>query len=308
MSLFFPVAGLAVLLLLGTDVFITVFHPEGHGGPLTRRQNGLIWKIWRRVAPGGRQRRDEWLALGGPALAVLTPIIWAVLLVAGFALIYYPWMERFLVSPGTLRSHWAEALYYSGYAAATLGTGDIVPDIPGLRLLSIVEAFSGFALLSSALSYIFAIYRENGRKSTLASELSLRDDAEGSGRVARIGGERDEWLEDVARELLHVTGSHSQYPILHYFRPSDPRSSLAIQLGSLVRLEESRGHDMETPVAERGESPTPGEVLVLGALSRYLEAADRRFVRGGGSKEDGDIEGPPNPMRYGRLLDYLGYS
>ncbi len=307
MTILVALAGVAVLLLLAMDVFITVFHPAGHGGPLTRRQNGLVWMIWRRVAPGERQRKDEWLALGGPALAVLTPAIWAMVLVAGFALIYYPWMERFLVSPGALRAHWVEALYYSGYAAATLGTGDVVPDDPGLRLLSVVEAFSGFALLSASLSYIFAIYRENGRKTTLASELSLRDEAEGSGRVARMGDERDEWLEDVARELLHVTGSHSQYPILHYFRPSDPNSSLTLQLAALVRLEESRGRETEES-SERGESPTSGEVLVLGALTRYLEAADRRFVRGGGDRREGGLEEPSNPVRYGRLLDYLGYS
>lgn len=305
MTVFFPLAGLAVLLLLGMDVFITVFHPAGHGGPLTRRQNGLVWALWRRVAPGERRRRDEWLALGGPALAVLTPIIWAVVLVAGFALIYYPSMERFLVSPGALRAHWLEALYYSGYAAATLGTGDVVPDVPALRLLTVFEAFSGFALLSASLSYIFAIYRENGRKTTLASELSLRDEAEGSGRVARIGAERDEWLEDVARELLHVTGSHSQYPILHYFRPSDPNSSLTLQLGALVRMAESDGRSIGES-ADSTEAPKPGEVLVLGALNRYLEAADRRFVRGGRGMghEDGDDIG----VRYGRLLDYLGYE
>lgn len=307
MTILFPLTGLAILLLLGMDVFITVFHPEGHGGPLTRRQNSLIWTVWRRVAPGGGQRRDAWLALGGPALAVLTPIIWAVVLVAAFALIYYPWMERFLVSPGVLRAHWVEALYYSGYAAATLGTGDVVPDDPGLRLLSVVEAFSGFALLSASLSYIFAIYRENGRKTTLASELSLRDEVEGSGRVARIGEERDEWLEDVARELLHVTGSHSQYPILHYFRPIDPNSSLTLQLAALVRMEESRGESTGGSAGE-SDSAKAGEALVIGALTRYLRAADKRFVRGSREQRVEDENGSQNARRYARLLDYLGYS
>lgn len=87
-----------------------------------------------------------------------------------------------MVSPGALRAPWTEALYYSGMAAATLGTGDIVPDLPALRLLAVMEALSGFALLSASLSYIMAIYNENGRKTTLAAELALH------GRVGPEGG------------------------------------------------------------------------------------------------------------------------
>lgn len=300
MELLLPLVGASVLLLLAVDLFVTVFHPEGHGGPLTQRHNGAVWGLWKKAAPSGK-RRDGWLGLGGPVLAVLTPAIWALLLVAGFALIYYPWMERFLVSPGTLRVHWVEALYFSGFAAATLGTGDIVPDLAPLRLLSIVQALSGFALLSASLTYILAVYRENGRKTTLASELALhyrRGDA--GAEPSAVAEEPELWLKHVVRELLHVTQAHAQYPILHYFRPSDAHNSLALQLEPLVRMSGSGG--LGSPA---GDQPGSSEAaLVSDSLDRYLTAADRRFVRspsgeaGGGSLDD----------RYRRLLDYLGYS
>lgn len=145
------IAGIVLLTLVGVDVLLTVFHPEGHGGPLTRRQNRLVWSVWKRSAPAGA-RRDRWLALGGPLLSVLTPAVWALLLIVGYALIYYPWIEGFLASPGSLRASWAEALYFSGVSATTLGTGDVVPDAILPRLLSTVQALSGFALLSSSLS------------------------------------------------------------------------------------------------------------------------------------------------------------
>ena len=89
--------------------------------------------------------------MGGPFLAVLTPPAWALIVVAGFALIFYAWIEGFLVSPGSLRAPWAEVLYYSGFSAATLGTGDVLADLPALRLLTILEGLSGFALLSASL-------------------------------------------------------------------------------------------------------------------------------------------------------------
>lgn len=293
MSLILPFLGVAVLVLVGVDVFITVFHPEGHGGPLTRRQTNLLWKAWRALAPR-EEGRERWLAFGGPVLAVMTPAVWAFLLVVAFALIYYPWMERFLVSPGSLRAHWVEALYYSGFAAATLGTGDIVPDQPALRLLTVVEAISGFALVTAGLSYILAIYRENGRKATLASDLALHFSPDDAAPPSHSPG--DAWLEQVARELLHVTLAHAQYPILHYFRPVDPRNSLALQMRPLV------------PRSGRGRAGTGSEprglALAVRAVDRYLTAADERFVAGSLPRRQRE---PDMEQRYLRMLEYLGY-
>jgi hypothetical protein len=298
-TLLLPALGTGILLLLAGDVFITVFHPEGHGGPLTQRHNSAVWWVWKKVAPAGRWR-DGWLGVGGPALAVLTPALWALLLVLGFALLYYPWIDRFLVSPGSLRAHWAEAFYFSGFTAATLGTGDIVPDLVALRVLSILQALSGFALLSAALSYILAIYRENGRKTTLASDLALHY------RIGHAGDsppslqqERERWLEHVARELIHLIQAHAQYPILHYFRGTDPRNSITLQLAPLIDLARST-----RPAATRPGGSTPGAALVSGALERYLAASDRRFVRGHpASSSDDDLD-----QKYRRLLGYLAYD
>lgn len=307
-----PVIGALVLLALAADVFITVFHPEGHGGLLTRHLSRLLWRFWRAVAPRG-SARDGWLALGGPFLALLAPAVWMLLLITGFALIYYPWIEEFLVSPGALRTPWTEALYHSGLAAATLGSGDIIPDRPALRLLTVLEAVSGFALLSAALSYILAIYRENGRKTTLAANLALHRDASRGPRGAssprgaggaELADQRDRWLEEVARELMHVIQAHAQYPILHYFRPVDDGGSLALQIGPLVEL----GSPSELRDRRGDMAPTPGVVLAAHAVDRYLDAANERFVTGreaGG--EDGDRQ-PSVEERYHRLLHYLGYA
>lgn len=289
------VLGVVLLLLLGLDVFVTVFHPEGHGGPLTRRQNRALWRVWRAAAPSG-ERRPAWLGLGGPVLALLTPVVWTVLLVGGFALIYYPWMEHFLVSPGNLRDHWAEALYFSGFAAATLGTGDIVPNLLSLRLLSILEALCGFALLSSALSYVLAIYRENGKKTTLAADVALHC---GTGAANELESEPDLWLIGVARELQHIMQSHAQYPILHYFRPAEDRQSLTVQLEPLLRM----NNDPDSSERAPARRTSRGSALVAEAVDQYLRAADSRFVPGGA----GDASDQSLQQRYRRLASYLGY-
>ena len=286
--------GLLVLLLLALDVFITVFTPEGHGGPLTRLQARTVWSAWKRMAPRPQQKADLWLSLGGPVLAVLAPATWALLLIVGFGLLFHPWIGEFLVSPGALRTRWLETLYYSGFSASTLGVGDVVADPPVLRLLTVVEALCGFALLSASLSYILAIYRENGRKQTLASELALRYELRAPSDTGPGQG-RDQWLEYVARELLHITNAHAQYPILHFFRPRDPSGSLALQLSPLMPPASSE-RDAESP-------PLRGEALVAGAVDRYLAAAARRFI-------PDHIEAPDDERdsRHVRLLRYLGYD
>lgn len=300
MSLVLPALGVGLVVLMAVDMFITVFHPEGHAGPWTQRQNSAVWWLWKKAAPAG-DRRDAWLGIGGPLLAVLTPAVWSLMLIVGYALVYYPWMERFLVSPGSLRAHWAEALYYSGFAAATLGTGDIVPDGVPLRLLSIVEALSGFALLSASLSYILAVFRENQRKTTLASDLALHYEV-GSSRSdsSSPAHERERWLETVARDLNRVIQAHAQYPILHYFRATDDDNSLALQLAPLV------AHATNAPPGgtDTHDAPSSGGALVSGAVERYLAAADRRFVR----SPSVDPSNDGLQVRYRRLLEYLGYQ
>ena len=93
-----PVIGAALLLLLAADVFFTVFSPHGRGGPVNRRQNRALWALFR---ASGRRRdgsaRDRWLPLAAPFMVVSTLAFWVLWLVIGFALVYYPWIESFLV-------------------------------------------------------------------------------------------------------------------------------------------------------------------------------------------------------------------
>ena len=88
--------GLCALLLLGVDVVVTVFYPDGHGGPITRTQIRAVWRLFRTV--GVRkdgQPRDKLLEWCGPVAALSSILSWVALLVLGFALLYYPTIRRF---------------------------------------------------------------------------------------------------------------------------------------------------------------------------------------------------------------------
>ena len=92
----------------------------------------------------------------GPVSALSSILSWIALLVLGFSLLYYPAIGRFASEPAG--PDWAEALYYSGYVASTLGIGDLVAPTPTLRLLTVVEALGGYTLLGVSITYLVSIY------------------------------------------------------------------------------------------------------------------------------------------------------
>jgi hypothetical protein len=282
-------AGAALLLLLAVDVFQTVFSPHGRGGPVNRRQNRLSWRFFQAL---GRRRdgtvRDGWLAVAGPLMVVSTIAIWMLWLVAGFALVYFPWIDTFLASPGAVRTPWAEALYYSGYTASTLGLGDLVADHEALRLLTPVQAAGGFALVSVGVTYFLAVYREVVAAQSLAADVAALT-AAGKADLARLAGAGPEdalarWAERFASGLSSVLLAHFQYPVLHYFRSPLPSRSLAVQVGALLELLDALG---AAEVPRDGDGVHPSFRALRHALAEYLSEVDAHFVPGGRAEPRG---------------------
>ena len=305
-----PLLGTGLLLLLAADVFSTVFWPKGRGGPVNRRQNRLVWAAFRSL---GRRRdgstRDGLLAVAGPVIVVTTLAVWVLWLVVGFALVYSPWIRSFLVSPGTLRVPWWEAVYFSGYTAATLGFGDLVPDRQALRLLAPVEAFGGFALLSISVTYFLAVYRELVRKEALAASVSsyLSDGGEAPLRFAGDGGADAvaRWCESVSDALSQVLLAHFQYPVLHFFRSEQGSRALPVQLGHLLAMRE-RLREADLPPRLAAFAEHPGYRALASSLEQYVTEVDRLFVPPAGTRpQDGGRARDDVEAAHRRLLEYM---
>lgn len=302
-------AGGAVLLLLVIDIFLTVFHAEGRGGPLNRRLNRVLWRALRRAGTTrGGEARPRVLGLGGSLQAVTTILVWGLLLILGFALIYYPYLPSFTSSPPAPGPGWVDALYYSGYAATTLGLGDIVATRPALRLLTILEALNGFAIFTVAVTYVLAVYRESGNMQALASEIDAYFGAGIDRVVEQARGDASAqiaaWEERIAASLLQTLEAHWQYPVLHYFRPKEDHRSLPLQLGKLMTfLESTRPEGDEFDEGDGGVHARPSRELLERALDSYLQRMDRQYVPG---DEDGEEADRRRHQR--RLLRYMGYS
>jgi len=197
-------------------------------------------------------------------------------LVIGFALIYRSSLGGLALDETSGAIAWVEAIYYSGYVATTLGIGDVVATTWWLRLITIVEALTGFGLLALATSYVFAISREVTNTSALALEVAtLRgthafesDEVESKAALSR-------WAEEWARSLFRITDAHGRYPLLHFFRPADPDRSLLVQLAWLLPL--AGVHTVEGE-ADPTHLPPPAKEVLERAITRYLKELNQRCV------------------------------
>lgn len=301
--------GLLVLAVLCLDVFRTVFHAEGRGGPLNRRQNRLIWGVVRAVGTAGGRARPGVLALGGSVIAVTTIVVWGILLVAGFWLLYLPHVASFHYSPGEPGNLTVEAAYYSGMIASTLGLGDMVAPDGWLRIATVIQALAGFALLTVGVTYILGVYRELLTAQTLASTIHARfragpDDLHPAD-LART--DAMDWDRSMALRLAHALEAHYNYPILHYFRPAQDRRSLPAQVALLLDLErqlEERARNGDEEAARQTDSLSRRTLMAVVQL--YAAEIHALFVRQDEPEEGGGRE--KAALRLDEILGMLGHD
>ncbi len=230
-------AGALILLFLLVEVFVTVLHHWSGSGILGRFTSRVVWQSALKITRGmPHPRRRQLLGCVGPALIPLALLLWGVLAILGFALIYLPWMpEGFDSQVGIPRpSTLGDALYYSGVTFFTLGYGEVIALNGGMRALSVIEAGSGFALVTLGISYFTSVYPAYSHQQLLSD--SVLNQADGTADAATLlaqhlaGGAPPEVLAgELARlrdGLARVRAEYGSYPILYHFMASTPERSL----------------------------------------------------------------------------------
>src|SRR5437763_4580761 len=173
-SILFTAAGVGLLLLTAYDVYATVLHARSRYCPVGERLSRTVWRVARwvafRLAP---PRRHHFLTGVGPLLLPLLIGTYIVLLVAAFALVYYPRMEsQFAASRRAAGGlGFVDAFYFSGVTLTTVGYGDTVPQSAQMRLVALVESAMGLTLVSLSRAYFISVYKGQGHKRDTALPL-----------------------------------------------------------------------------------------------------------------------------------------
>ena len=169
-------AGGAAVALTLADVFFTVLFPAGGHGPVRRPLSRETWQAF--AVLGRRLRapiRRRFLAYSGPVQITTTILTWTTLLVVGWAMVFRPALGHGIeAAHGSTDTGFATALYYSGFALTTLGTGDVVPTTDSYRLLTVVEAALGFSVFT--LAEFLTHTSETHRSSPVLRYFHFRED------------------------------------------------------------------------------------------------------------------------------------
>ncbi|WP_342786976.1 potassium channel family protein [Streptomyces tailanensis] len=266
--------GVVVVLAALRDLFHTIWHPTRRGG-LSQLIMTAMWRLshllpfWHRTA-----------GLVGPLGMVAVVGTWALAVVLGWALIYWPHMpEAFAFAQGLVPSERADlldAVYVSLVMVGTLGLGDIAPEAGWLRIAAPLEALIGFVLLSATVAWVLELYPALARRRALAVRLALLRHADPGMRLLESSAGATT-LDSLAGEVVRVRIDFAQYPEAYYFHDGADRTSLAVMVRHAVLL------------AERGQAAGRTEVrLTAGVLAAALDdlakTLDQRHLYNGGSR------------------------
>jgi len=232
------VAGLLFCLGAVLDAFQTIILPRRPTGRLriTRLFYLLTWAPWAALARHVRNPkvREQIYSTFGPGSLLFLLMVWAFLLVAGFALLFFALGTPFADAMGdrSALGHMRTDLYVSGTTLFTLGLGDVVPHSLAARALIICESGTGLGFVALVIGYVPVLYGSFSRREV---SVALLDGRAGSPptstellRRHSFAGGQDalvvlliEW-ERWSAEILE---SHVSYPILCYYRSQHDNQS-----------------------------------------------------------------------------------
>lgn len=271
--------GVLCLVIVGSDIILTVFTPSLRG----RLSVVIARAVWRALRPLGR-RSGTWRELAGPAAFISVIMCWVVLIALGWALIYWPFLpDSFLVDFGAdlerdSAGNFIAALYLSIIVMTTLGFGDIVPTEGWLRIVIGVEALLGFGLLTTGISWFLSIDPALARRRILTQQIALVRNAErlmGDGTRQWHAASLEQSLRDFANGLVAVHSDLIHFPITYYFRNADPDHDLAANIPYLLFLAQRE----QVQATDATQALYAQAVMLEHAATSYLHAVAREFLR-----------------------------
>lgn len=237
------VAGVLVVCAVLWESFETMVSPRrvSRRFRLTRAFYRGVWIPWRRIGkslPPGR-RREDLLSVFGPISLLLLLTLWATLLVFGFTALQ--WGAGSGVRSSTDPRGWWTDLYVCGATLFTMTPSDISPTTAVSRLLTVIEAGLGLAILAMVIGYLPVLSQAFSRREVnvslldaragsppSAEELLLRHSVDAQrAMLTRLLEQWEEWCGEVLE-------THVSFPVLMYYRSQHVNQSWVAMLTTVL--------------------------------------------------------------------------
>ncbi|MEZ4599612.1 MAG: ion channel [Syntrophotaleaceae bacterium] len=219
-------AGTLMILVSIVDIFLTVLYARKGSGLLSPLMTRWFWRAVKILSQPLGSSRGTALTFVGPALVIVLAATWALLLLFGFALIFWPCLGATLqAGKGATSTDFLTAVYYSGFCLTTLGLGDIAPQSGLVRLLTVAEAALGFSFFTLTITYFLSVFSALLRRNAFSSLVHQKTGLSGKSAFLVVGllsksslGETGPHLRELAAGVADILESDHFYPVLHFFR------------------------------------------------------------------------------------------
>jgi hypothetical protein len=158
----------------------------------------------------------------GPFSLVMDLVLWVAGLMLGYACLQ--WAGGSHLSPSGAVG-FGDDLFFSSATLVSSGTSGLASQDTFARVVQVIDAASGFAVLTIVIAHLPALYQAFSRRETTVSQLDARAGSPPSaGRLFVRSAERGGWArlnaylaewETWSAELMET---HLSYPSLAYFR------------------------------------------------------------------------------------------
>ncbi len=168
------------------------------------------WRARRSSSPATRHRI---LGSFAPIVLICLPVIWSIGVIVSFSGIYW----------GIIGGSWLDAVELSGSSLTTLGFTQAPTFLT--RMIAIVEALLGLALVAFVISFLPTLYTTFSHREIAVGELTIRAGEPPTptefltrlhliGRLDQVGARWEEWEE----WFVELAETHTSFPALIYFR------------------------------------------------------------------------------------------
>jgi hypothetical protein len=223
----------------------------------------LFWLRTRRATT--YEARDALMAMFAPTAMIALPMFWFVLVLIGYALIYWALGEARL----------DDAIMISGFSLLTLGfrSSATLPRV----MVEFSEALLGLTLIGLLISYLPTMYSAFSRRETLVTLLDVRAGSPPSAmellmRAHRIRGL--DVLEELFREwevwFAEVQESHASLTPLIFFRSALPQHSWITAAGAILDSAALYSSVLDRPALPQAQLCIRAGYLCLRHLADYF--------------------------------------
>jgi len=285
--------GLVLMLVVPVDVFLTVLYarigsaaPGRFGGGIVSPWIGrMVWAVFKRLGPREGDRRDAVLSFCGPTVVVALLLTWALLPIVGAAMVVHPALGTGVrSSSGASDADFVTALYVGSTTVSIASSGSYAPTTTAYRLFFVASALLGSSVLALTVTYVLQIYTALQRRNVLGLNIYLLTRRTQDAAVLLAGLGRRGSFEDsgsivaaLAENVSDLKEAHHFYPLLFFFHPRWPHTSvaeIALVTSDLATLIETALDDDAYANVKRWAVTDK-----LGAASRLLaETLDDAFV------------------------------